>query len=202
MRAIVSPRLAWMLAGPFVLTACPLTDDYYIDGGRGGQANPSSGGGAGKSNDCGEDCRARCTTTKIDGRAYSFCFERLTYWAATAACEARGETLAKIETGRENAEIAAQLAALDTENSIRAFVGASDAEMEGEWTWHDGDVFWRGGAEGKAVAGHYANWEKGQPANLSPVTWEPEHCLVIQFANGTWDDMRCELPLPYVCEAR
>src|SRR5262249_22325525 len=46
-----------------------------------------------------------------------------------------------------------------------AWIGASDAGHEGDWTWSDGpeagDIFWQGDGEGDALG--YANWWGTEP---------------------------------------
>lgn len=49
------------------------------------------------------------------------------------------------------------------------WIGASDADLEGEWKWvtgpEAGTVFWRGGISGTRVNGQYCNWATGEPNN-------------------------------------
>jgi hypothetical protein len=49
------------------------------------------------------------------------------------------------------------------------WIGASDAEMEGDWKWvtgpETGTLFWRGNASGYRVNGQYSNWASGEPNN-------------------------------------
>ena len=52
------------------------------------------------------------------------------------------------------------------------WIGASDAEMEGDWKWvtgpEAGTLFWRGNASGYRVNGQYSNWSSGEPNNAGP----------------------------------
>jgi hypothetical protein len=165
--------------------------------GSAGTGEDASGGEAGS---C-EDCVQNCTSARFRHHDYAFCLGDATYAQAEAACATLGMKLARVADEAENIWILQNAIANFRPEQIRAFLGASDAEKEGEWVWEGGVVFWRGDADGEAVSDRYVHWEAEQPANYSPVTSTPEDCLTINFADGTWNDMRCELPLPYVCEA-
>ena len=80
-------------------------------------------------------------------------------------------------------------------------IGASDQASEGEWRFLDGTQFWSGSEEGSPVGSRYVNWGSDQPNDLSPVTQTEEDCGAITLADGTWNDVRCELDCPFVCES-
>jgi hypothetical protein len=63
------------------------------------------------------------------------------------------------------------------------WLGASDAKVEGTWAWLSQEVWF------------YQNFEVGRPDNVGKV----EHCLSMQ-ASGLWNDLACDLTLPYMCE--
>lgn len=50
-----------------------------------------------------------------------------------------------------------------------AWIGGSDAAVEGEWRWdagpEAGQQFWQGGTGGSTVGGSYAHWGGGEPNN-------------------------------------
>ena len=57
--------------------------------------------------------------------------------------------------------------ALTITGGERVWLGATDADSEGEWHWLDGDVeteqFWSGNENGSVVAGSYNNWDSDEP---------------------------------------
>lgn len=202
----------------FLLSGCPLTDDYFVaddlTGGTGGSTSGSagkqdkagSGGMAGATGSAGaaacSECPPGCTKSTYSAHSYMFCTRPLAHPAATTVCASLDMTLAIIADALENDWVLQTFRTTNAVSYIRAFLGATDLEIEGVWTWVDGRIFWRGDASGKAEAQSFVPWEPAQPNNFSPVTLTAEHCLTLTFANGTWNDMRCELELPYVCEGR
>jgi hypothetical protein len=78
---------------------------------------------------------------------------------ALATCQSRGNgwQLASLRSA-EDSVFAAQLL------TIEAWIGASDATLEGTWTWADrGDALWSGDGTGSAPSGAYANWNSNEP---------------------------------------
>ncbi len=73
------------------------------------------------------------------------------------------------------------------------WIGASDAEMEGDWKWvtgpETGTLFWRGSASGERVNGRYSFWATGEPNNQGP-----EHFAHInqnpQKEPKSWNDLK------------
>ncbi len=68
------------------------------------------------------------------------------------------------------------------------WIGASDLASEGAWRWMQNgaaaDQFWSGGGAGSVVGGAYANWDAGEPNNLSA-----ENYGMIFVATGHWNDI-------------
>lgn len=63
------------------------------------------------------------------------------------------------------------------------WLGGSDAKTEGQWRWLSQEVWF------------FQNFEVGRPDNVDKV----EHCLSKQ-ESGLWDDLPCDVKLPYMCE--
>jgi len=65
------------------------------------------------------------------------------------------------------------------------WLGASDAETEGNWVWVSGpdnnSVFWQDG-----TAKLFVNWNQGEPNNVGE-----EDCATFS-KDGTWNDVQCE----------
>lgn len=80
-----------------------------------------------------------------------------------------------------------------------AWIGGSDAAVEGEWRWtsgpENGQQFWQGGAAGTTVAGSYARWGGGEPNN-SGGTEDHVHMR----ADGFWNDQNASTLYNYVIE--
>ncbi|MFK8030204.1 MAG: LamG-like jellyroll fold domain-containing protein, partial [Gammaproteobacteria bacterium] len=68
-----------------------------------------------------------------------------------------------------------------------AYLGASDANADGEWRWFDGtnedNLFWVGDDTGYAPNNVYTNWQSGRPDGGAS-----QSRLTINASNGTWDD--------------
>ena len=83
-----------------------------------------------------------------------------------------------------------------------AWMGASDATVEGEWRWVDGPEngthFWNGGSSGNAVNGQFTYWNSSEPNNSGG----NENCGEFQHGSGgVWNDFTCSGTMPaYVVE--
>ena len=158
------------------------------------------------------------------GHTYKLVELPATWDEATAAAKAMtlaGDPgyLARIDSAAENQAILeavsshlspAQLAnSIPNDGSEAAFVwlGGSDAEREGQWTWtNNGDPFWKGDFNGSPVGGRYTNWGI-QPDNaggaedalaMGLADWpEPFYDL---GATGQWNDLEAGNKLVYVVE--
>ena len=158
------------------------------------------------------------------GHTYKLVEVPATWHEATAAAKAMtlaGDPgyLARIDSAAENQAILeavsthlspAQLAnSVPNDGSEAAFVwlGGSDAEREGQWTWtNNGDPFWQGDFNGSPVGGRYTNWGI-QPENaggaenalaMGLADWpEPFYDL---GATGQWNDLEAGNKLVYVIE--
>ena len=158
------------------------------------------------------------------GHTYKLVEVPATWHEATAAAKAMTLAgspgyLARIDSAAENQAILeavsthlspAQLAnSVPNDGSEAAFVwlGGSDAEREGQWTWtNNGDPFWQGDFNGSPVGGRYTNWGI-QPDNagggenalaMGLADWpEPFYDL---GATGQWNDLEAGNRLVYVVE--
>ena len=121
-------------------------------------------------------------------------------WAdARTSCRARGAgwDLAAIRDEATN-EFLTRLVPVET------WVGASDAEREGFWTWvSDGTPFWSGnGLEGSALNDAFENWNADEPNGAG----NSDCARLVRLGNAavdspyTWGDRECFEPRGSVCE--
>lgn len=82
---------------------------------------------------------------EFDGHHYLAVLNRMTLEQARAKCKEMGGELASLESQREFQFVSALI------DDVACWVGATDAEVEGEWRWVSG------------AAVHDSFWSKGQP---------------------------------------
>ena len=109
--------------------------------------------------------------------------QEMSWTDAREYCRTHHHDLASIHSASENAEVAALC-------PVWCFLGGSDVDQEGTWTWSDGSAW------------DYENWDTGQPNNLNG----PEDYLNMWGAapasnreHGKWNDLRPEGPHTFVC---
>lgn len=99
--------------------------------------------------------------------------------------------LANITSASENAFV-------DALAPGNAWIGGSDAGVEGEWRFTSGpeagQQFWQGAAGGSTVGGSYANWGAGEPNNAGNEDY------VHMRADGRWNDLAGGAAYNYVIE--
>ncbi|HVJ14855.1 MAG TPA: lectin-like protein, partial [Polyangiaceae bacterium] len=136
-----------------------------------------------------EHCPLNCLWDRPnDDNLHMFCWYPTQTWAnASEICESQLMRLVRIDGAAEQAYV---LSWHDPDNS---WLGGSDADDEGTWTWQDGDVFWDGSSE------QYVDWASGEPSNNGG-----EHCLILNGADapddGWWNDNGCASTRPFTCE--
>lgn len=60
--------------------------------------------------------------------------------------------------------------------NVTGFIGGSDVDHEGTWTWIDGSAF------------QFSNWGEDEPSGDNT-----ENCLeMVGTKNGTWNDVPCD----------
>jgi hypothetical protein len=141
--------------------------------------------------------RQACSDIEVSAAQYAICEEPLDHAAAEQDCAQRGAHLVALESAEENEAVAEAIFAQLTSGNVW-LGGSRDDDLV--WTWASGGVFWRGGPDGMAEADAFARWQPGEPNNSSSQGGEPEACLALTGEGADWNDRRCELALPYVCE--
>lgn len=188
---------------------------------EGGSSEPGAGGAVsgdcvetnagveacdGLDNDCngtvddGDPCEPSCFASAQAGTGYMFCGVLTTLAEAAATCAQTGMTLIRIDDAAENEWVRATAFADPMVAASPFFVlGGSDATLEGDWRWPDGEAFWSGDRNGSAVGGLYTNWEGREPNDLGVGA---EDCMGMG-PDGTWSDIRCSgtgSEMPFGCE--
>jgi hypothetical protein len=147
-------------------------------------------------------CGSGCTCAVRLGSRYAVCRMYSTWPEAALACSRRGMWLARVDDGAENVWVREAALSLGIRN---LWIGGSDGEVEGEWRWLDGVLFWTGGRTGAPAGGLYSNWGVGEPNDAS----RGENCALMLTDSGRWNDGSCnsatmlpEFPAGFVCEGR
>jgi hypothetical protein len=143
----------------------------------------------------GDEAGAPCSASQSigpNGNCYAVLTTFLSWADARQSCRALGERwdLASIRSDQSNRFLAGLL-------TEEAWIGASDAEREGTWTWvDDGLSFWSGtGDAGSALSGAYVNWATPDPNGGSN-----SNCARIVPASTGWADLNCAELRGAVCE--
>jgi hypothetical protein len=126
----------------------------------------------------GASCLAEtgCTLSALGSSAYLVCKAAMASWGeAAAACAARGGALVTIASADENAFLISAGAA-------DAWIGYTDAAVEGTFVWASG-------------TSSYTSWGTSQPDDAGG----NEDCAVL-LADGTWNDAPCDGKHGYVCQ--
>ncbi len=133
-------------------------------------------------------CPAMCRARLHDNHSYMFCDSAVSATDAALACAAQGMQVIKIDDAAENSFVVQTL-------SSYTWIGGSDAAVEGEWRWPDGELFWTGDQQGMAPSGVYQNFGNADPNDIGG----GEDCAAIN-TSGYWADYSCDTAYPFVCE--
>jgi len=113
--------------------------------------------------------------------------ERLSFAAAEAHCKsAYGTNLASMHSDAEWEAVKHAIRAAPgySEWDFKAWVGASDTEIEGTFTWTDGTPV------------NYTRWGSGEG------TAAAEDCVAMgRYHSEEWQDYTCGASFPFVCRA-
>jgi hypothetical protein len=129
--------------------------------------------------------------TGPNGRCYVAVATPLAWEAARANCQARGAgwDLASIRSSADSEFLHSLLTG-------EAWVGGSDAAIEGTWTWvDDGFAFWQGeGLTGSALNAAFIAWFGDEPNGT-----DTSDCLRL-LPDSFWADRECAESLGSVCQ--
>ena len=128
-------------------------------------------------------CEQDCFSETYGGHAYLFCTGARDWAAARDACSAHGYHLVTVDDAAEDAWLGTTATGY---RAARWWMGISDQATEGTWVWVSGSSAFR-------------NWCAGQPDN----NLGNQDCGAILHSCArplNWDDERCDMRMPYVCE--
>jgi hypothetical protein len=170
-------------------------------GGSGGSssAGTSGWGGSGGSGGSGTPPDlALCNQGMYGGHTYLLCKELRSWADANSGCQAAGMRLVRVDDATENQWLFDNANTPGGVDSL-VWLGATDAAVEGEWRWNDGDLFWLGDSAGSAQGGLFDDWYFREPNNVG----SGENCASLELKSATpdWFDSGCWLAKPYVCES-
>jgi len=141
-----------------------------------------------------------CATPEIvgpNGRCYLVVAETLSWDDARLGCQAHG-------TGWDLAAIRNQAVNdfVGTLTDAEAWLGGSDAEVEGTWRWvSDGAPFWSGdGTTGSAINGAFEVWNTDEPNGRANSDCARTVPTARTGSPLTWADLECFELLASLCE--
>jgi hypothetical protein len=73
------------------------------------------------------------------------------------------------------------------------FLGGRDIEEETVWRWEDGDDDIQNDSL-VSLGDSINDWREGEPNNMGE-----EDCLIVK-REGTWNDAKCDIELPFICK--
>jgi len=111
---------------------------------------------------------------------------------AQTDCVSHNMHLARIDDVAQNTWLREAVTAAGFRGTA-LWLGGSDIDGRGDWTWTDGTVFWVAG--GRPATNGYTNWAAGEPRSAGI----RQDCLVMAN-NGQWRDMLCTFLNAYVCQ--
>ena len=129
---------------------------------------------------------SNCECGTFEDHLYLFCTSHRSVSSASSTCAEEGMALVRIDSDAEN-----EFVRMGGQASQSKWIGASDANSEGVWTWADGDTFWSGGM---AQNGLFSRWGTAQP------TVDPTLNCGSIAPGGTWSAADCDDNRHYVCE--
>jgi hypothetical protein len=146
-----------------------------------GTAAGGSSGAGGGPGVCVPD--ANCSCEVFDGHAYRFCSVLATRAAGLTACLSANMVLIRVDRAEENAWLLQQFIDhgmfIGNGGQPIVILGGNDIQVEGEWRWDDGTLFWNGGPVGNLYA-NFGNAPKIGGADC-----------VGMMADGRWGDRSC-----------
>lgn len=129
----------------------------------------------------------------FEKHAYLFVPMLMTWADAESYCESQGYTLVSINNENESRWFDEQVRQLQRTFELARspwWMGYTDEAVEGKWVWSDGSN------------SGFTAWAEGKPNNRDR-DGHPENCGAIEGSTnvGRWNDVGCELELPFACEA-
>lgn len=130
------------------------------------------------------------TTDPLTGSCYMLFLTKSTWDTARNNCQTLGGHLVTAADQAENDRFAAIAPTDPATTNQDVWIGATDAALEGDWQWHNGEAM------------VFEGWRLDPPEpNNGGADGPVEHCAIIEGDNGgTWDDRPCTSLFVYMCE--
>lgn len=122
-----------------------------------------------------------CKSIVADGVTFQLCDLPMTWQAAAKHCAAKRLSLARIDSAAQSRAV--YIAARQLRDD-RWWIGATDRQTEGTFTWADGSPM------------RFVNWSKNEPDNSG---CNQDCAALAAKADGRWQDTHCAQPRPFVC---
>jgi hypothetical protein len=181
-------------------TDTPLDGGSDGDGGAEATAGSSTGGStSGGSSGSGgvPPDMALCNQVTYGAHDYVLCQELRSWADANSGCLAIGMQLIRVDDDAENQWL---LSNANVPSGVygEVWLGATDLEVEGEWRWTDGELFWLGDHLGSAQSSLFNAWYFREPNNVNG-----ENCAALdtKAAGAEWYDLNCVWSRAYACES-
>ncbi len=133
-----------------------------------------------------EACPCAVEHDSSDGHPYLFCTTGQTWETAESTCRGHGYELATIDDATENSWVQTTAVSL-VSTGYGWWIGYNDIDSEGTWVWSSGE------------SPGYTQWDGGEPNDHNG-----EDCASVlhwDVSTYAWNDLPCDIELPYVCEA-
>ena len=121
---------------------------------------------------------------------YALCTTGEPFREAEVFCGRHGMALAIISDAAEDQAIRSRVT---TAGTGEYWIGGTDLDAEGQWMWLNTTRFWSSSGADAGAALAYEHFL------APPVGGTARNCLFVA-TDGTWRDIDCAWPSPFVCE--
>lgn len=125
-----------------------------------------------------------CSYLVWNGHTYAKCTTAMSWQDAKLFCLAKGAHLVTLNSAAEDAFI---FSISSKPDGVDYWTGFNDINLEGQWEWESGEPV------------TYVGFAPGEPNN-APVAPGGEDCASWYYFGAGWNDNRCDLLFPFVCE--
>jgi hypothetical protein len=133
-------------------------------------------------------CPSRCKGVRYSGKSYMGCAVSASFADAEVLCQRQGMDLVQIDSASENNFVTLLAQSLGS----YVWIGGSDLEQLGTFSWVRGVAFYQNGPVGQV----YENFDMGEPS-----TSAGQNCVHLHDVQpGHWSTTRCSDSQQFICE--